>query len=271
MKIIDFHTHIYPDKIAGKAADSIAEFYRLKGDGLVGSVDNLLKLEKEAGVSQAAVLPVAMKPGQTHHVNEFIQKTTREHDNLIGFGTVHAAMEDLLEEGQYLIDNGYRGIKIHPDMQQFPIDDLRLYPFYDLIQGKLPILFHMGDSRFNYSNPVKLRIIMDKFPRLTCIAAHLGGLDMYDIAYDNFRDKDCCLDISSVLRFSPPEEVLKWIRTYGAERMIFGTDFPLWNPVHEVKTFQSLGLTDRELEQVGHQTAERILSLTEKKKIRPDC
>lgn len=264
MKIIDFHTHIYPDKIAGKAAGSIADFYRLDGDGLVGSVDTLLQLEKEAGVERAAVLPVAMKPNQARRVNEFIHETTEKHSNLIGFGTVHAAMEDLCEEGEYLIQNGYRGVKIHPDMQQFAIDDLRLYPFYDLIQGKLPIIFHMGDSRYNYSNPVKLRIIMKQFPRLNCIAAHLGGLDMYEIAYDNFGNMDCCLDISSVLRFSPPEEILKWIRIYGSERMIFGTDFPLWNPVHEVKTFQSLGLTDAELEQVGYKTAERILALTEK-------
>lgn len=263
MKLIDFHTHIYPDKIAGRAAGSIADFYQLDGDGLVGSVDTLLKLEKEAGVEQAVVLPVSMKPAQTRHVNEFVRKTTQEHSNLIGFGTVHAGMENILEEGQYLIDYGYRGVKIHPDMQHFAIDDLRLYPFYDLIQGKLPVIFHMGDSRFDYSNPVKLRIILQNFPRLDCIAAHLGGLEMYDIAYDNLYDMDCCLDISSVLRFSPREEVLKWIRTYGSQRLIFGTDFPLWNPVKEVKTFQSLGLTDRELEQIGYKTAQRILSLTE--------
>lgn len=262
MKIIDFHTHIYPDKIAGKAAGSIADFYRLDGDGLIGSVDNLIKLEKEAGVEQSVVLPVAMKPSQVRRVNEFIGETTRKHPNLIGFGTVHAGMGDLCEEGEYLIRNGYHGVKIHPDMQQFAIDDLRLYPFYDLIQGKLPIIFHMGDSRFNYSNPVKLRIVLQQFPRLTCIAAHLGGLEMYDIAYDNLYEMDCCLDISSVLRFSPGDEVLKWIRAYGAERMIFGTDFPLWNPVHEVKTFQSLGLTGNELDQIAHKTAERILCLT---------
>ena len=263
MKIIDFHTHIYPDKIAGRAAGSIADFYQLDGDGLLGSVDTLLKLEKEAGAERAAVLPVAMKPSQAHHVNEFIQTTTQEHPELIPFGTVHAGMEDLCEEGEFLLQNGYRGIKIHPDMQHFAIDDLRLYPFYDMIQGKLPVLFHMGDSRFNYSNPVKLGIILKQFPKLKCIAAHLGGLGMYDIAYDNLYEHDCCLDISSVIRLSPKEEIVKWIRAYGAERMIFGTDFPLWNPVHEVETFLSLGLTERELDQIGHKTAESILALTE--------
>ena len=262
MKIIDFHTHIYPDKIAGRAAGSIADFYQLDGDGLLGSVDTLLRLEKEAGVEKSVMLPVAMKPAQAHHVNEFAFRTAQEHSNLIAFGTVHAGMEDLCQEGEYLIRSGYHGVKIHPDMQHFAIDDLRLYPFYDLIQGKLPILFHMGDSRYNYSNPVKLGIILKQFPRLTCVAAHLGGLGMYDIAYDNLYESGCCLDISSVIRLSPGEEIVKWIRAYGAERMLFGTDFPLWNPVHEVKTFQSLGLTDRELEQIGYKTAQRLLALT---------
>ena len=126
MKIIDFHTHIYPDKIAGRAAGSIADFYQLDGDGLLGSVDTLLRLEKEAGAERAAVLPVAMKPSQAHHVNEFIQATTQEHKELIPFGTVHAGMEDLCEEGEFLLKNGDRGIKIHPDMQHVAIDDLRL-------------------------------------------------------------------------------------------------------------------------------------------------
>ena len=263
MKIIDFHTHIFPEAIAGKAAENIAEFYQLKGDGLLGSVDTLLKVEKEAGVERAAVLPVAMKPKQVHHVNEFIQRTTQEHEELIGFSTVHAEMSDLCEETEFILRSGYHGVKIHPDMQHFAIDDLRLYPFYDMIQGKLPVLFHMGDSRYNYSNPVKLGRILKQFPRLTCIAAHLGGLGMYDIAYDNLYEHDCFLDISSVIRLSPGEEIAKWIRAYGAERMIFGTDFPLWNPVHEVQTFQSLGLTDAELEQVGYKTAQRVIAMTE--------
>ena len=99
-------------------------------------------------------------------------------------------------------------------------------------------------------------------PKLTCVAAHLGGLGMYDFAYDNLYESGCFLDISSVIRLSPGEEIVKWIRAYGAERVVFGTDFPLWNPVHEVQTFQSLGLTDAEMEQIGYKTAERLLALT---------
>ena len=53
----------------------------------------------------------------------------------------------------------------------------------------------------------------------------------------------------------------KYIRAYGVERMAFGTDYPLWDPVVETKRFQQLKLTDDEFDQIGHKTAERILNL----------
>ena len=46
------------------------------------------------------------------------------------------------------------GVKLHPDFQNFPIDDPRAYPMYDMIQSSgLPILMHMGDARSDFSQP----------------------------------------------------------------------------------------------------------------------
>ena len=50
----------------------------------------------------------------------------------------------------------------------------------------------------------------------------------------------------------------KYINIYGAERMAFGTDYPLWDPVKETKRFLQLKLTDEQFEQIGHKTVERI-------------
>lgn len=260
MELIDFHTHVFPDKLADKGTQSISSFYHLQGDCPPGNARTLLRLEKEAGVSRMVILPVGMKPKQVRHVNLFAGELAAAHPEMIKFGTVHAGQEDLCEEAEFLLENGYQGIKIHPDMQQFAIDDLRLYPLYDFLQGKLPVLFHMGDALFDYSHPIKLRKILRQFPGLTCIAAHLGGFTMYETAYENLHDQNCYLDVSSVTRPLTREESLRRIRSYGAERLVFGTDFPLWNPVKEVKTFLELGLTDGELEQIGYKTALEILN-----------
>ena len=261
MEIIDIHTHIYPDKIARKATDSVRDFYHIDGSNMDGTVEMLLKRGTEAGISRYVVLPVSNAPNRVRSINSFILEQTRIHDNFIGFGTVHADMEDLSGEVDWILSNGLRGIKMHPDSQRFPIDDPRLYPVYDAVEGRIPVLLHMGDQRYNYSHPLRLRKILDSFPRLEVIAAHFGGYSMFQTARELLDDTDCVFDISSAMMFMEKGEAERYINHYGAERMAYGTDYPLWNPVQEVKRFQQLDLTDAQFDQIAHKTAERILKL----------
>jgi predicted TIM-barrel fold metal-dependent hydrolase len=261
MQIIDIHTHIYPDKIARKATDSVRDFYHIDGSTMDGTVDMLLQRGAEAGISKYVVLPVSNAPNRVRSINSFILEQTKLHDNFIGFGTVHADMKNLCSEVDWIMTNGLHGIKMHPDSQRFPIDDPRLYPVYDMIQGQIPVLLHMGDQRYNYSHPVRLRRILDTFPHLEVIAAHFGGYSMFHTAQELLWDTDCVFDISSALMFMEKGEAERYINNYGAQRMAYGTDYPLWDPVNEVKRFQQLDLTDDQFDQIAHKTAERILGL----------
>ena len=259
MQIIDFHAHIYPDAIAAKATRSIEDFYELDGGGMDGTVDTLLTQGRAAGVTRYVVLPVGLKPSHVHHINEFILSQTAVHAEFTGFGTVHAAMEDLTEETAFILQSDLRGIKMHPDTQLFNIDDERLFPMYDMVRGKIPVMLHMGDKRYGYSHPARLRRVLQLFPGLEVIAAHFGGYSMYDIAYENLHDMDCVMDISSSLMFLDKDSAVKLIRAYGPERLVFGSDFPLWDPKVEVQRFLSLGLRDDEIEQIAYKTALRVL------------
>lgn len=259
MRIIDFHTHIYPESIARKAAQSICDFYELEGDGMNGTVSQLLERGAQAGIEKYVVLPVGLKPGHVRHINEFILGEVEKHPEFVGFGTVHAAQADLLEEADFILNAGLRGIKMHPDTQMFDIDDKRLFPMYDMLQGKIPVMLHMGDKRYSYSHPARLRRVMQEFPGLQVIAAHFGGYSVYDEAYENLHDMNCMMDVSSSLMFMSREEAVRRIRNYGAERLLYGTDFPLWDPVQEVKRFQSLPLTGEEFDLISHKNAEVLL------------
>ena len=262
MEIIDIHTHIYPDKIARKATESVRDFYQLEGAvKMDGTVDMLLQRGAQAGINRYVVLPVSNAPNRVRSINSFILEQTALHDNFIGFGTLHADMENLNEEAQWIIAQGLKGIKMHPDSQRFPIDDPRLFPVYDAIQGKIPVLLHMGDQRYNYSHPVRLRKILGIFPKLEVIAAHFGGYSMFHTARELLWDTDCVFDISSAMMFMERGEAERYINSYGAERMAYGTDYPLWDPVTEVQRFQSLKLSGRQFDQIAHKTAERILKL----------
>ena len=182
MHLIDIHTHIYPPAIAHKAAASIRDFYQLNTHEMDGTAETLLKKGDEVGIDRFVILPVAVRPDRTRHINEFILEQVATQPRFIGFGTIHASMENIADETQFIMDKGLKGIKMHPDTQEFAIDDPRLFPAYENIQGKLPVIFHMGDKRYNYSHPAQLRKVLELFPRLQVIAAHFGGYGMYKTA-----------------------------------------------------------------------------------------
>ncbi len=261
MKIIDIHTHIYPEKIAQKATDSVRDFYQIEGSNMDGTVDMLLERGKQAGISRYVVLPVSNAPNRVRSINSFIVEQVKEHPYFIGFGTLHADMEGLDEEVDWILSQGLRGIKMHPDSQRFNIDDPRLLPIYERLQDKIPVMLHMGDPRYNFSHPSRLRHVLDLFPHLQVIAAHFGGYRMFHTAKELLWDKDCIFDISSAMMFMEQGEAEKYIHTYGTERMAYGTDYPLWDPVTEVNAFKRLKLRDEEFDQIAHKTAERIFGL----------
>ena len=262
MEFIDFHTHIYPDAIAAKAADSIREFYDGEGNPTIhGTASMLLERGLMAGTSRFVILPVALRPDRTRHINDFILQKTAEQPRFLGFGTIHAGMENIIDEVDYIRQKGLRGIKMHPDSQVFDIDDPRLLPVYEHIQGKLPVILHMGDKRYNYSHPERLRRVLELFPRLQVIAAHFGSYQIHEEAYKNLKDKDCFFDVSSSLMFMDEGVAENYINHYGAERFVYGSDFPMWDPVVEMERFLKLKLTDDQFEQIAHKTAKQILGL----------
>ena len=260
--LIDVHTHIYPDAIANKAAQSVRKFYELDGTSLDGTVSTLLRHGEQAGIDKFVVLPVALTPERTRHINDYILSQTAAEPRFLGFGTVHAEQENLTDEVQYILDHGLHGVKMHPDSQVFPIDDPRLFPMYEMLEGKHPVILHIGDPRYDYSHPARLRKVIDNFPRLQVVAAHFGGYQLYEIAADLLKDaENCFFDTSSSLMFMEPGTPERLINLYGAERFMYGTDYPMWDPVEEVRNFLNLKLTANQKEQIAHKTAEALFGL----------
>ena len=262
MYFIDFHCHVYPGAIASKAADNVRQFYNGLGNPAIdGSVQTLLDRGTKAGVEKFVILPVAVNPTRTRHINGFILEQAARVPRFFGYGTVHAAMENLTGEVQYIMDKGLRGLKMHPDYQLFAIDDPRMFPVYEMIGEKLPIVFHMGDQRYSYSHPQKLRKVLELFPRLQVIAAHFGGYTMYETAAELLHDKNCFFDVSSSLMFMEEGVAEHYINYHGPERFVYGSDFPMWDPVEEMERLLKLKLTDGQKEQIAHITAEQLLDI----------
>lgn len=259
MKIIDFHTHIYPDAIADKATAAIRNFYEFGEGGLHGSASVLLDRGAAGGIEEFVVLPVALNPTQVRKINENILNEIAIHKEFHGFGTVHAAMDGLMDEVEFIHRAGLHGIKLHPDTQLFNIDDERLLPMYDYMQGKLPLITHTGDPRHDYSHPRRLKRVMELFPRLEVIAPHFGGWGVFDEAVALLGSKNCWVDLSSSRQVMSKEQFMHYIDTYGADRVLFGSDFPIWDPKEEAEYFMQLPLLDTDKEKIAYKNAEKIL------------
>ena len=261
MKIIDFHAHIYPDKIAERATDAIGNFYDIEMDR-VGSLSNLLKYSQRAGITNCVVHSVATSPQQVERINDFITESVNAHsDKLFGFGTMHQDYENKLEEVERCLNMGLKGIKLHPDTQMFNIDDECMFPMYDYLQDKAPVLFHCGDYRYDYSHPRRLARICKMFPKLRVIGAHFGGYSVWDEAYEYLKDLDWMMDTSSSSALMEEGMFERMIKAYGADRLLFGTDFPMWDSKEELERFMSVELPDKDREKIFYSNAAKLLSI----------
>jgi predicted TIM-barrel fold metal-dependent hydrolase len=257
--VIDCHAHIYPEKIAAKAAANISEFYKIPmcQDG---TVDGLLECGRRGGIDRFIVFSAAGIPGQVASINRYIASMVTEHREFTGFGTLHRDLEDPAAEIEGMIALGLRGVKLHPDMQGFDIDDPRMMDMYAILEGRLPVVFHTGDYRYGYSHPRRLARVLDNFPRLTALAAHFGGWSMPDLALEYLKDRFCYLDVSSSIPYLGHRRSEELIRIYGAERFLFGSDYPMWDPELCLREFMELKLSDNERELVLHKNALRFLN-----------
>lgn len=246
--VIDSHCHIYPTKIAKPAVESTGRFYDMTALG-DGTVDSLLKIGQKAGIDRFVVQSVATTPHQVQSINKFISdEVSAFPDKLIGLGTMHPESDDLRRDLKHIKDLGLHGVKLHADIQKFRIDDPRCFKIYELCEKEnMPILMHTGDHRFDYSNPDRLIPVLNTFKNLTVIGAHLGGWSVWDEAVEKLSGyKNFYVDSSSSLYELPIDRAVEIIRTYSVEKVLFGSDFPVFSPDIELERFMALPLTDVE-------------------------
>lgn len=262
-RFIDFHVHVFADKIAPRAIETFVSVYGLQplSDGTVVDTTRVLA---EAGIDYYVPMPVATKPTQVRDINDWAYGIRTDH--VMPFGAMHPDFEDPAGEIDRLVEMGFRGIKMQPDWQEFYPDDEKAWPIYEAAEGRLAVLFHAGQEVSEvdvvWSTPERLRKVHERFPRLTMIAAHLGGYHLWDEADRELYGSDVYLDMSYVpAEMVPDDELLRIIRKHGTERLLFASDFPFGDPKWDIDRLLSLPLTDDENEDIAWRNAARLLGI----------
>lgn len=259
MAVIDAHSHIYPGKIASKASDAVGDFYHVDMAAPVASAEALLAADEGTPITHHIVHSVATTPGQVETINNFIADQCFQHPEFIGFATMHQDYGDVAGEIDRAIELGLKGVKIHPDTQKVNMDDPRFMRLYEAIEGRLPIVIHTGDYRYDYSHPRRLVNILRTFPDLKVDAAHFGGWSIFDYALEYLEHENCFVDTSSALEFLGPRRTVELVRAYGPDRVMFGSDFPMWSPATEYAMLSAMPFTPEEFEAITWRTAERFV------------
>lgn len=268
MAIIDAHAHIYPEKIAARAVDAVGDFYGVEMFAAgQGTPEHLLSRQSEVPITHFLVHSVATTPHSVETINNFIAAQCKAHPEFIGFMTMHQDYETPEQEVERAIELGLRGVKIHPDTQKVAMDDPRLMALYEIIEGRLPIVIHCGDYRYDYSSPQRLLKVAKAFPKLRIDAAHFGCWSRFEIGYDvlykDLADRDnIFLDTSSSSFMLGARRMGELSRLWGTEHIMFGSDYPMWDPAEEYRTLLNSGFTEDELENILWHNAERFIGIT---------
>lgn len=261
-EIFDAHAHIFPEKIADAATVNIGRFYDLKMRN-TGVSERLLESGAEINTVGYLVFSTATAPRQVRSINGFIAGECAAHSEFIGLGTLHPLSENIEDELDQLVSLGLHGVKLHPDFQDFSIDAPEAYPMYEMLEGKMPVLIHCGDRRYERSAPKKIAAIHRDFPKLKIIAAHLGGYERWTEAQKYLAGLDnVWFDTSSSLPFLTTQTSKRFIENLGTDRCFFGTDFPMWRHSSELKLFLSLGFSEKENRMILSGNLKSFLGIT---------
>lgn len=258
LRIIDIHAHAFPESIARKAVDNIGCHYGIEmaGNGLLS---DLMASARRCGVDYVVFHATATRPGQVRSVNDWIIENSG--GMMIGFGTIHPDFEEPEAEIERIISAGLRGIKLHPDFQGFDADSPKMDRIYRCIGSRIPILMHAGDERLDHASPRRIANVLEKFPELKIIAAHLGGHRRWDEAEEFLVGRNLWLDTSSALAFMEPVRAVEIIRKHGIKRVLFGTDYPITYHDREIELFSRLDLEEEEREAILWKNAAALLGI----------
>ncbi len=261
--VIDSHCHIYPEKIAARAVAGTDAFYDEHSFGK-GTTDDLIEWEEKAGIDHFIVQSVATTPHQVGRINEFIAESVdNSGGKMTGLGTLHPDSKDIKGDVEHLKELGLKGVKLHPDIQQFKIDDYRCLKIYELCeQERLPILMHTGDHRYDFSNPNRLLPVMEIYTGLTVIGAHFGGWSVWEEAAEKLAKlPNLYVDCSSSLPYISSDLAKRLVYTYGSDKVLFGTDYPMWSPTDELERFFKIDLTEEENKKIFSENARKLFGI----------
>lgn len=263
--IIDFHTHVFPDALAGRAVSTLLEtingIYTPVTDA---TVSGLVRHMAHSGVDISVVLPVITKPSQLEDVNLWVRSIGSE--KIIPFGSIYPQTGSYKRDIDFILGLGLKGLKFHCEYQDFVVDAPEMLRIYDYALSRGLILLHHAGFDPGYeapfrSSPERLANIVGVMRGGVIIAAHFGSHAMWDEVERHLVGTSIYLDTSMGFEYFPHDQFLRIVKAHGADKILFASDSPWSDAKTEIEHLRGLPLTEEERGLILSGNAIRILGL----------
>ena len=281
--IIDFHTHTFPNEIASASLEKLRNAAHI-ATFTDGTVDGLVTSMRAAGVNHSIILPVATKPRQVPRINDLAARMNERvgENGLFSFGSIHPDFADWREELARVASLGLKGVKIHPAQQKTDLDDPRFLRILTRA-GELGLIVvthagvDVGYPKAAHCSPAMIRRAVDQAGPVKLVAAHMGGWKNWEEAEELLEDTEVYLDTSfstgcmtplndgyyasAQLQLLDAPHFLRMVRTFGAHRILFGTDSPWSGQTESIDWIRALPLDQAEKDAILGNNAKKLLEL----------
>ena len=261
--MIDFHTHIWPDRIADGTVKALSAKAGIKPFS-DGTAEGLKRAMADTGVSLSVVLPVITKPSQFDSILRFASEINDRNEELLSFGAVFPGDPEYKEHLRLLKSYGIRGIKLHPDYHGVDLDARESMDIiYEASSLGMMISVHAGIDiglpEKPRSTPSMAAVVLDSIHPDRLVLAHTGGWKQWDEVEERLAGRDFYMDLSFTDGYIGDEQWRRIIKKHGADRCLFGTDSPWSGQRETMEGLRRLGLSEEEYGWISHRTAEGLL------------
>jgi len=263
-RIIDFHTHAFPDALAPRAMKTLLEEAPDVKAYLDGTTRNLLESMQKCGIEKSLVSCIATRPGQFESIFHWCVKSRSE--KLDFLPSVHPDDSHCLEQLDRIKAEGFKGIKLHPFYQNFYADEDRLLAIYEkLSRLDMFVLMHTGFDiafpRIRRADPQMILRIHEMFPGLKFITTHFGAWQQWDEVRDIMIGRDIYIEISFALDYLSIEQAREMMMNHPTDYLLFGTDSPWTDQAQTLHLLEKLSLPKNKLDHALYINAAKLLDI----------
>lgn len=278
--IIDFHTHIFPpmmreDRARYSEQDPCFELLYANPKAKIATAEEIINSMDREGIDISVVFNIGWASHDLcRETNDYIMEAIARYPNrLIGFCSIQPlAGEKAVDEIKRCIRGGVKGIgELRCDTQGFDLaDEAVMAPIVRVaVEHQLVVLTHASEPvGHSYSGkgtitPDILYRFIQSFPDLNLVCAHWGGgLPLYALMPEVAGALSNVYFDTAASPFLYHDNIFQHVsEIVGANKILFGSDYPLIEQSRIVRSVRALDLPEEEKDMILGGNAQRLLNL----------